>query len=375
MAGCFGSFEKADRAKAGPRAVRDSLLRMRGRQRNARSALLCLCVLAFSSPVSAETAEDFYRGKQITLLVASGVGGGYDTYARVFARHAVKHIPGQPGIIPKNLPTAGGLGAANTLYSISTKDGLTIAALTNGIAMDPLFGNPGARFDAQKFGWIGSIGKLQNVCATWFESPIKTIAAVREREVVVAAAGATSNTVIVPRVLNVLLGTRFKPIAGYDPGAGINLAVESREVEGVCGLSWSTLKASRPDWIRDHKLNVIVQMAMEKLPELADVPSALDLVTEPAKRRVLELILMRQEMGRPFVAPPDVPAERLAALRAAFDATMKDAEFLAEAQRFQMEIDPLTAGEIETLLAKAYGAPREIIASAAALVEPTAKKE
>jgi len=344
-----------------------------GEGRKSRIALLCLCILAFSSPAAAESVEDFYRGKQITLLVASGVGGGYDTYARVFARHALKHIPGQPGIIPKNLPTAGGLGAANTLYSVSAKDGLTIAALTNGIAMDPLFGNPGARFDAQKFGWIGSIGKLQNVCATWFESPIKTMTAVREREVVVAAAGATSNTVIVPRVLNALLGTRFRPIAGYDPGAGINLAVESREVEGVCGLSWSTLKASRPDWIRDHKLNIIVQMAMDKLPELADVPSALDLVGDADKRRVLELILIRQEMGRPLVAPPGVPAERLAALRAAFDATMKDAEFLAEAQRFQMEIDPLGAGDIEKLLATAYGAPHEIIAQAAALVEPSTK--
>src|SRR5262249_25522510 len=156
-----------------------------------KSAALALCTCAVWLPATAlaETAEDFYRGKQITLLVASGVGGGYDTYARVFARHATRHIPGQPGIIPKNLPAAGGLAAANALYSVSAKDGLTIAALTNGVAMDPLFGSPGARFDAQMFGWIGSIGKLQNVCATWFESPIKTIAAVREREVVVAAAG------------------------------------------------------------------------------------------------------------------------------------------------------------------------------------------
>jgi hypothetical protein len=240
--------------------------------------------------------------------------------------------------------------------------------------MDPLFGNPGARFDARKLGWIGSIGKLQNVCATWHESPIRTVAAAREREVVVAAAGATSNTAIVPRVLNTLLGTRFKIVAGYDPGAGLNLALESREVEGICGLSWSTLKASRPDWIRERKLNVILQMALEKLPELAEVPSALDLVGDPAARKVLELILIRQEMGRPLVAPPGVPAERLAALRDAFAATMKDPDFRAEAQRLQLEIDPLDGEAIAKLLAGAYAAPRDIVDRAAALVEPGTRK-
>jgi hypothetical protein len=192
--------------------------------------------------------------------------------------------------------------------------------------------------------------------------------------VVVAAAGATSNTAIVPHVLNTLLGTRFRVIAGYDPGAGLNLALESREVEGICGLSWSTLKASRPDWIREQKLNVILQMAFDKLPELADVPSALDLVNETTDRQILELILIRQEMGRPYVAPPGVPADRVAALRAAFDATMKDPEFLAEAQRLQLEIDPLTGAQIAALLARAYGAPRAVVERAAALVEPAAHK-
>ena len=337
-----------------------------------------LAVLAASfalmSFAAADPVEDFYRGKQITLLIASGAAGGYDTYARTFARHLSNHVPGQPAIIPKNVPAAGGLTATNMLFTVSPRDGLTIAALTNGVAMDPLFGTPGARFDAQKLNWLGSIGKLQNICATWFESPVKTIDAAREREVVVAAAGATSNTAIVPNVLNALIGTRFKVVAGYDSGAGLNLALEGREVEGICGLSWSTLKASRPDWIGGHKLNVILQMAFDKLPELAEVPSALDLVADPARRQVLELILTRQEMGRPYAAPPGVPAERIAALRAAFDATMADPAFLAEAQRFQMEIDPLTGAQIAALLAKAYGTPREVVDRAAALVEPATRR-
>src|SRR5712691_6829878 len=239
---------------------------------------------------TAQPVEEFYRSKSITLLVGGGAGGGYDTYARIFARHLSRHIPGQPNIIVKNMPAAAGLAAASTLYTTADKDGSTIAAFTNGAAMDPLFGNPGARYDAQKFNWLGSIGKLQNVCATWHQSAVKTIVAARTHEVIVAAAGATSNTAIVPRALNALLGTRFKVIAGYDPGAGLTLALERGEAEGICGLSWSTMKASRPRWIQDKLLNVIVQMGLQKLVELPDVPSALELVAEPDSRQVLELI-------------------------------------------------------------------------------------
>jgi tripartite-type tricarboxylate transporter receptor subunit TctC len=346
----------------------------RFRSGHAVCAALLAAACVTSTASRADPVEEFYRGKQIVMLVASGAGGGYDTYARAFARHVGAHIPGNPAIVPKNLPAAGGLAAANTLYSVSAKDGLTIAALTNGVAVDPLFGNPGARFDAQKFNWIGSIGKLQNICATWFASPIKTIAAARSREVTVAAAGPTSNTVIVPNALNALAGTSFKVVPGYEPGAGMNLAIERGEVEGVCGLSWSTIKASRPDWILGNKLNVLVQMAFDRLSELPDVPSALDLVSDAAARQVLELILSRQEMGRPLAAPPGVPADRVAALRTAFYATMRDPEFLAEAQRFRMELDPLSADEIGRILTGAYGAPAEVVRHAAALVQPSGRK-
>jgi tripartite-type tricarboxylate transporter receptor subunit TctC len=321
----------------------------------------------------AQTAEEFYRGKSITMLVGSGAGGGYDTYARIFARHMSRHIPGNPTIIAKNMPAAAGLAAASVLYTTADKDGSTIAAFTNGAAMEPLFGNTSARYDAQKFNWLGSIGKLQNVCATWHQSPVKTIEAARAREVIVAAAGATSNTAIVPKALNALIGTKFKVIAGYDTGAGLTLSIERGEAEGICGLSWSTIKASRPHWIRDKLLNIIVQMGLQKLSDLPDVPSALDLVTDPENRPVLELILIRQEAGRPFAAPPGVPADRIAVLRRAFAATLDDGEFRAEADKAQLEIEPLTAREIETFLARAYGAPRTTVQKAAALVEPSAR--
>ena len=252
------------------------------------------------------------------MLVGSGAGGGYDIYARAFARYWTNHIPGHPAIVPKNMPAAAGLAAASALYNSSERDGSVVGAFTNGAAMDPLFGNAGAHYDAQQFKWLGSIGKLENVCATWHTSPVKTIAAARERQVIVAAAGATSNTAIVPKMLNELIGTKFKVISGYDPGSGLTIAVESGEAEGICGLSWSTMKASRPRWVNDHLLNVIVQMGLTKLRDLPDVPSALDLVGDPQNKQVMELILLRQEAGRPFAAPPGTPADRVDALRQAF---------------------------------------------------------
>ena len=322
----------------------------------------------------AQTPEAFYKGRQITFLIGAGAGGGYDVYYRTLARHVVRHIPGNPSVVPKNMPAASGLAAANTLYATADRDGTTIGAFPNNIPMDPLFGNPGARYDAQKLNWLGSIGKLENVCATWITSPVKTIAQARERDVIVAAAAATSNTAIMPRVLNTLLGTRFKAVSGYDPGAGLTLAVESGETEGICGLSWSTMKASRPHWISDHKLNVIVQVGLAKLPELPNVPNAIDLIGDPVKKQVLELILIRQEFGRPVAAPPGIPADRLKVLRQAFDETMKDSEFLAEAAKTQMEIDPLSAEQIDKLLVDAYAAPKPIVQQAAGLIEPPGQK-
>jgi tripartite-type tricarboxylate transporter receptor subunit TctC len=331
-------------------------------------------LLALPLQVRAQSVEAFYKSHPITMLVGSGAGGGYDIYARAFARFWTRYIPGHPDIVAKNMPAAAGLAAASTLYNNSERDGSVIGAFTNGAAMDPLFGNPGAHYDSRRFNWLGSIGKLENVCATWHTSPVKTIAQARERQVLVAAAGATSNTAIVPKMLNTLIGTKFKVIAGYDPGSGLTIAVESGEAEGVCGLSWSTMKASRPRWIKDHLLNVIVQMGLTRLRELPEVPSALDLVSDPQNRQVMELILMRQEAGRPFAAPPGVPADRIAALRRAFTAALKDPEFVAQAQKSQLEIDPLSGAEIEKLLAKAYAAPKPIVQRAAALVDPAAHK-
>jgi tripartite-type tricarboxylate transporter receptor subunit TctC len=338
------------------------------------TAALLFALAASSSPLHAQTVEQFYKSHPITMLIGSGAGGGYDIYARTFARFWTNYIPGHPDIIAKDMPAAAGLAAASTLYNSAERDGSVIGAFTNGAAMAPLFGNPGAHYDPQQFKWLGSIGKLENVCATWHTSPVKSIAAARERQVIVAAAGATSNTAIVPNMLNALIGTKFKVIAGYDPGSGLTMAVESGEAEGICGLSWSTMKASRPRWVKDHLLNVIVQMGLSKLDDLPDVPSALDLVSDPQSRQVMELILLRQEAGRPFAAPPGTPADRVGALRMAFAEAVEDPEFGAAAEQAGLEVEPLLGVEIENMLAKAYAAPKAIVERAAVLVEPSAAK-
>jgi tripartite-type tricarboxylate transporter receptor subunit TctC len=330
---------------------------------------LAFLVLAAGS-AAAQSVADFYKAHPIVMLVGSGAGGGYDVYARTFARYWSRHIPGHPDIIAKNMPAAAGLAAASTLYASAERDGTVIGALTNGAPMGPLFGDPGAHYNPLRFAWLGSIGKLENVCATWHTSPVKTIAEAQARPVVVAGAGASSNTAIVPKMLNALIGTKFKVIAGYDPGSGLTMAVEGGEAEGICGLSWSTMKASRPRWVDEHLLNVLVQLGLTKIRDLPDVPSALDLVSDPENKAVMELILMRQEAGRPFAAPPGTPADRVAALRQAFQDTLRDPQFVAEAEKMQLEIDPLSGEAIARLLQKAYAAPKPVVQRAAALVEP-----
>ena len=338
----------------------------------ASAPISLLGIYATSNASLAQDAESAFRGKQITMIVGSGVGGGYDVYARAFARHASKHIPGNPTIVPKNVPAAGGMAAANTLFNSADRDGLTIGALANSAGLDPLLSSEGVRFDALKFNWIGSIGKLQNVCAVWHEAPVKSFEMARNQEVIVAGAGATTNTVVVPNILNRLLGSRFKVIPGYEPGSGLTIAVESRETDGLCGMGWSTLKAARPDWITNKRINVILQLAFEKLPDLPDVPSAIDLIDDPEKRLILELILMRQEMGRPFAAPPSVPAYRVEALRRGFDATVRDPVFLSEAKRMNLDIDPLSGLQIDALLAKAYAASKAVVEQASELLRAPA---
>jgi len=310
---------------------------------------------------------DFYRGKQIRMVIGSGAGGGYDVYARFLARHLPRQIPGNPTIVTQNMPAASGLAATNWAYSeAAPRDGSVILATYNALLDDPLYGSAVARFDPLRFEAIGSIAKQQTVCATWHASPIKTIADAKQQEVTVSATGSSGDRATMPRILNALLGTKFKVINGYGTTESM-LAVERGEVDGMCGVSWSTLKVSNPDWVQNNRLNVMIQAGTRPQAGLADVPLVIDLAANPDDRALIELLFFAQEMGRPFVMPPDTPKQMVNTIRQAFDATMKDPAFLAEAQKSLFDVDPLTGEEMERILQRAYATPKALIRRAAEL--------
>ena len=303
-----------------------------------------------------QSAEDFFKTASLSMYVGSGGGGGYDAIARLLARHMSRYLPGNPNFVIKNMPTAAGVASANFIYNSAPRDGSAILAAQNASLMLPLYDSPVAHYDPRKFEWIGSTGKQQAVCATWFASPIRTLADATKREVPVAATGVSAGPGIYPKILNALFGTKFKVISGYDTGS-MRLAVEKGEVEGICGLAWQTYQAISFDWIENHKLNVLVQLGLEKNPELPDVPLAIDLLKDSDDRKVLELIVLPQEFGRPFLAPPGVPADRMAIYRKAFQAVLKDEQFRAESAKQHLSIEPLDDRQIQALLDRAYAAP------------------
>ena len=326
----------------------------------ARLVGVALAAVSLSSSAEAQSVADFYSHTPLTLIVASGVGGGYDLYARLFAPYYAKHIPGHPAIVVKNQPGAGGLANMNAMFHTAPRDGSEIAATFNTIALMPLYGDRDAQFDPRKLNWIGSIGKQQAVCVTWKTTPVKSLDDAKTREVLVSSTGRNSTPAIFPRILNALFGTKFKIISGYSTSE-MRLALEKGEVQGICGLAWQTLQSSSPAWIANNDLNVILQMGLVKDKDLpANVPLALDLLTKPEDKTFFRLAVLPGEFGRPFAAPPGVPADRLAALRKAFDETMKDPDFIAEATKAKMIIDPLDGSQIQALLDEAYAAPQPI---------------
>ena len=327
-------------------------------------ATLICASLAGAGPAGAQAAGTPYAGKQIRMVIASGAGGGYDAYARALARHIGRHIAGNPTIINQNMPGAAGLTATNWAYSVAPKDGSVILATYNALIPEPLYGNPAARYDLLSFGIVGSIGKQQNVCGVWHTSPITSLDQAKTRELTVAATGSTGDSATMPKILNGFLGTKFKIIAGYGTTEQ-RLAVERGEVDGICGLSWSTLKASNPEWTEKHRLNVLVQTGTKPHPDLLKVPLLIDLVTTSDDKKIIELLSFYQEMGRPFLMPAGTPKEMVTIVRRAFDATMKDPQFLAEAQKANLEVDPLTGEQMEAIITRAYATPKRLVQRAA----------
>ena len=331
--------------------------------------IFCAAIVAAVVPAKAQDPAAFYRNKTIELYIGYSVGGGYYQYARLVALFMGKYLPGNPRIVAKNMPGAGSLKLANWLYVVAPKDGTAFGTIGRGIAMEPLLGGEGVQFDAQKFTWLGSANDEVSICVAWQNSGINTFEDLYTKELVVGGTGSGADTDVFPFVVNKVFGTKFKVISGYPGGNDITLAMERGEVKGRCGWSWSSVKATHPTWVKDGKVKVLVQMSLSKHPDLPDVPLLTELAKTEEQRQVLRLIFSRQVMGRPFLAPPGLPADRADALRTAFMDTMKDPEFLHAADRAALEITPVSGADIEALVRQVYATPRNVAKQAAEAVK------
>jgi tripartite-type tricarboxylate transporter receptor subunit TctC len=309
-------------------------------------------------------ADDYFAGKEINLYVGSAPGGPYDAYGRLLARHLGRHLPGHPGVVVQNMPGASGRRLMGFIYNVAPRDGTAIATAQRALAFDPLMGAD-SRFDVDRVSWIGSANNETNVCMVWHTSPIRTLDDVKTREMVVGTSGPSSTDAIYPNVMNALFGTRFKVVGGYQAAAESNIAMERGEIDGRCGITWDTLVSLNADWLRDKKIRLLVQFAVDKNRELPDVPSVFDLAKTEEERQILALWAAPNKMGRPFFAPPDMAPARVELLRRAFDAAMQDPELVAEAARMQLAVAAITGEQVQALIRQVYATPKDVVAKAA----------
>jgi tripartite-type tricarboxylate transporter receptor subunit TctC len=329
--------------------------------------LVAFTAIASTSAHAQESVADFYRGKTVNMIIASAPGGGYDTYGRIVARHIGKYIPGQPTVVPQNLPGAGGTTAATHVYKIAPKDGTFIGAIHPSNILEPIL-NPtmNVQYDPQKFIYIGSANSDAYVCyvrrdaATKFEDATK-------KEILLGAQSVSTSTYTFPTLLNSVLGTKFKVITGYTGNREIFAAIEKGELQGQCGAGWMSVSVPRPDWFRDDTslVSVIAQESLKGHPDLdkKGIPRALDMVKTDAQKRSLELLYSMGVYGRPFVVAPEVPKDRVDALRAAFMKTFEDKEFITEAERMKLDVLATPGEEIQALIQKIYKTPEDVVKS------------
>ena len=331
-------------------------------------ALLSLIpVLIAGNPAASDEVADFYRGKQVKLIIGHAPGTGYDIHARLLGRHLGRHIPGEPTVIPQTMEGAGSLRAGLYVYNVAEKDGLTIGAMNRSMVLAPLLGTLEGNqtsFDPRQYGWVGSINSATTVGVVWAASGISKFDDLRQKEVIVSSDQTTSDSYVFAKLMNNLLGTKLKIVTGYSGTTASYLAMERGETTGYMGTSYSSLKATKPDWIRDKKVNILIQVALKPDPELPNVPIITALAKTDAEKQALELLLAPQEMSRPYMTTPGVPPERLAALRKAFMDTMKDPAFIADAQKLSIDIDPMDGKDIKALVEKIYKTSPEAVEAA-----------
>ena len=320
--------------------------------------------LVLATPLHAQSVEEFYSGKTITLSIGFTPAGGYDLYGRLVARHLGKHIPGKPNIIAQNMPGAGSMRAAQHLYSIAPKDGTALATFGRQMGITPLL-NPAAQYDGTKFNWLGSVTNEVSTCVSWNTSPVKDWNGLLKNAVTFAGDGPGADPDVFANLYNNVFNTKIKIIAGYRGTNPMILAMERGEVDGFCGLSWSTVKSRHMDWFKNKTMNVLVQAALQKEADIPDVPLALDLATTEEQRQVLKVFLYGQEMARPFAAPPGIPVDRRAALIAAFEKMLKDPEFLTEIKKLNVDLNPISSDAIDKMLKELYATPKHVLERAA----------
>lgn len=320
-------------------------------------AATALLTSGASNPCPAADPTD----KQVALIVAGTAGGGIDLYARMLARHFGRHLAGSPTIVAQDMPGAGGIRAANFLAQRAPRNGGTVGIFPGGPLIEPLIGSRNPGYDMSEFRWIGAISRDVSVCIAWGASRFKSIQDAQANEMILAGTGAASDTDMFPVVLNSLLKTRFKVVTGYLGSRESLLAIESGEVHGRCGLTYSSLKAARPDWIRDGKINILLQMGLAKSDDLPNVPLASDLLNSEDDRQLVELLVTSTAIGRPLAGPPGTPPDRVEALRSAFDATMRDPAFLEEGRKLQAEISPTSGQDVQLIVERMYKTPTSVV--------------
>jgi tripartite-type tricarboxylate transporter receptor subunit TctC len=321
-----------------------------------------------AGPAGAQPAAEPFAGKTVTLLIGFGAGGGYDLWGRLVARHIGRNLPGNPTVVPQNMPGAGSYVAASHIYVAAPKDGTVFGIIARDAALGPLSNAPGARFDATKMSWLGSPTREHNICIANSTSKVKSANDLRTTQLIVGDTGPGTGTRSYPKVLNDLLGYKFKLVSGFRSSADVFLAMERGEVEGICE-SLDSVKQRRPEWIPKKTVTVLLQAGAESPPELKGVPNVLSLVRNDEEKRVIEYTYAGQDIGRPFVAPPDLPPERLKMLRDAFNATMKDPEFIADVKRNKFDLDPEDGDHLAALIAKIYATPKSVIERVSNLIK------
>ena len=321
---------------------------------------IAIFALVLTSPIAAQPAGDSLAGKSVSMIIGFGAGGGYDLWGRTVGRHIGRHLPGAPTVIPQNMPGAGSYAAASYIFNIAPKDGSVLGIIARDAALGPLSGATGARFDPTRLSWIGTPTKETNVCVAYHTSQVKSVLDLYDKQLIVGDTGPGTGTRSYPKALNELLGMKFKLVGGFPASSDVFLAMERGEVEGICE-SLDSIKIRRPDWIPTRKISILFQGGAEPNPELDGVPFVLDLALTGEQRQAIEFLYAGQGIGRPFVAPPDLPPDRLKMLRDAFKATMTDPAFVAEAQKSKLDLEPEDGEHLAVLIAKIYATPKPIV--------------